>query len=500
MDFEAKYEISRAADFICTRNFTKVALQFPDELLKDSVRVVKVLRNKIRSIKGESDVGLYVMADTTYGSCCVDEVGASHIGADCVIHYGHTCLSPTSTLPAFLVFGKASVSVFDCAGNLYKSVLDKGKPVLVLFGLEYAYAIQSLQETLAAKSSTLSNSPSEQQIQFADVMNPVLNPSDYKTSNEHLGPSGTYTHGRSDGMTTGMQYSIGGLTWNLAEGCKMEDYMLFWIGSDNSAFANAVLTFNDCEIVRYDATENRLLSDTSNQRRILKRRYYLVEKAKDANIVGILVGTLGVAGYLHMIHQMKELITKVGKKAYTFVMGRPNPAKLANFPECDVFIYVSCAQTALLDSKEFLAPVITPFEAMLAFNSGSQWTGTYVMEFRNLISSSPVEPGKLSEEARFSFLKGGYVEDVDIQVAENGENNTGRALALADATEKALQLRDKYPNTLVNGTAKSGAEYLASRSYHGLDMYSIDSTAEPFFIGRSGKASGYKDESENRTS
>lgn len=38
------------------------------------------------------------------------------------------------------------------------------------------------------------------------------------------------------------------------------------------------------------------------------------------------------------------------------------------FTQCDVFIYVSCAETALLDSKEFLAPVITPFEAMLAFN------------------------------------------------------------------------------------------------------------------------------------
>lgn len=36
--------------------------------------------------------------------------------------------------------------------------------------------------------------------------------------------------------------------------------------------------------------------------------------------------------------------------------------------QCDIFIYVSCAQTALLDSKEYLAPVITPFEAMLAFS------------------------------------------------------------------------------------------------------------------------------------
>lgn len=36
--------------------------------------------------------------------------------------------------------------------------------------------------------------------------------------------------------------------------------------------------------------------------------------------------------------------------------------------QCDVFVFVSCAQTALFDSKEFLAPVITPFEAMVALS------------------------------------------------------------------------------------------------------------------------------------
>jgi len=39
------------------------------------------------------------------------------------------------------------------------------------------------------------------------------------------------------------------------------------------------------------------------------------------------------AGYLHIIEQMKELIKAAGKKSYTLVMGRPNSAKLANFPE-----------------------------------------------------------------------------------------------------------------------------------------------------------------------
>lgn len=50
--------------------------------------VVKALRQEL-----DSSVELYVMADTTYGSCCVDEVGAAHVSAECVVHYGHTCLS-----------------------------------------------------------------------------------------------------------------------------------------------------------------------------------------------------------------------------------------------------------------------------------------------------------------------------------------------------------------------------------------------------------------------
>ena len=34
---------------------------------------------------------------------------------------------------------------------------------------------------------------------------------------------------------------------------------------------------------------------------------------------------------------------------------------------------VACPQTALLDSREFLAPIITVFEAELAFTPGSEW-------------------------------------------------------------------------------------------------------------------------------
>lgn len=63
--------------------------QFPDELLKDSPRVAKALRSELGAA-----VRLFVMADSAYGSCCVDEIGASHVDAECVVHYGHACMSP----------------------------------------------------------------------------------------------------------------------------------------------------------------------------------------------------------------------------------------------------------------------------------------------------------------------------------------------------------------------------------------------------------------------
>ena len=51
--------------------------------------------------------------------------------------------------------------------------------------------------------------------------------------------------------------------------------------------------------------------------------------------VGILVGTLGVAGYQRAIAAVRDLAQRAGKKTYTLLMGKPSPVKLANFPEIE---------------------------------------------------------------------------------------------------------------------------------------------------------------------
>ena len=101
------------------------------------------------------------------------------------------------------------------------------------------------------------------------------------------------------------------------------------------------------------------------------RRYVMVQKARDADVFGILVGTLGVgkpcppirlpppplpklrrtrrtASYLPLITYLRKLLANKQKKSYTISVGKLNPAKLANFLEVECFVYVACVEGAIV--------------------------------------------------------------------------------------------------------------------------------------------------------
>lgn len=86
-NLESLYEIDRTVDAILKGNYQRITLQFPDELLADAASVATELEKR-------TGQHIYVLADTSYGSCCVDEVAAEHVNADLIIHYGRSCLSP----------------------------------------------------------------------------------------------------------------------------------------------------------------------------------------------------------------------------------------------------------------------------------------------------------------------------------------------------------------------------------------------------------------------
>lgn len=112
----------------------------------------------------------------------------------------------------------------------------------VFFGLEYAHAIPAVKEALAAYISSLNG-----EFLFADAMCSIISPSEASGPQNQFGLSYNQVAGECFCKGTGLDYTMGGLSWRLPEGRKMEDYLLFWIGLDNSAFTNVLLSFNNCE-------------------------------------------------------------------------------------------------------------------------------------------------------------------------------------------------------------------------------------------------------------
>lgn len=117
----------------------------------------------------------------------------------------------------------------------------------VLYGLEYSHAMLGIKEAfVGATTSKSRESNSKTEILFADVICSTINPSQKFDDAHEILRMGDASNNNDDPTVIG--YNIGGLAWNIPQGTKMEDYMLFWIGSENPAFANVVMTFNSCDI------------------------------------------------------------------------------------------------------------------------------------------------------------------------------------------------------------------------------------------------------------
>lgn len=66
---------------------------------------------------------------------------------------------------------------------------------------------------------------------------------------------------------------------------------------------------------------------------VIKKKHYIKERIKDSTHIGILICSLSIRDLIEHINRTKYLCKRTNKKCYIFSVGRPNVAKLANFPE-----------------------------------------------------------------------------------------------------------------------------------------------------------------------
>jgi 2-(3-amino-3-carboxypropyl)histidine synthase len=83
------FEIHKCIWKIRSHQVKIVALQFPEGLLMYACIISDI-------ISSYGNVKTIILGDVTYGACCIDDYSADKLNATFLIHFGHSCLVPTT--------------------------------------------------------------------------------------------------------------------------------------------------------------------------------------------------------------------------------------------------------------------------------------------------------------------------------------------------------------------------------------------------------------------
>ncbi len=530
------YEIERTVREIKQGRWQRIALQFPDDLLVDAPKVFEALSRGLRKsthcetaasanaeVKNEAldsdslmhgveklsisasessqqEERLYILADTSYGACCVDEIAAEHVDADVVVHYGRSCLSPTARVPVVYVFTHRPLSLAPVTAAFKDALPDPEQKVILMADVTYMDHIPELSQILREEGYFNLYATSITRDSSSPLPNRTV-PQSVKDNPQSL-----------------------------------RDWQLFHIGEPPSSLLLtlssrlAALHVYPTVTTPSIPASKAFLASTS---KALRRRYALLTSLSTVSVFGILINTLSVKNYLHIVQHVQAQILAAGKKSYTFVVGKVNAAKVANFSEVGGWVVIGCWESSLVESKDFWKPLITPFELELALKADGErvWTGEWRGDFQGILDASgregagmqpsnDIKSGEATETpVEHDTLGGGDFDSEPESAPPEFDLRTGRYVShsrpmqtgirsditsrmTSTGTNYSLVKRFNGDLATVGGAISPAAEFLkARRTWKGLGSdleiaydetgANTDVKGSPIEQGRSGIARGY---------
>lgn len=489
-----RYEISRTIEEIKQHKWRRIALQFPDHMLPHSPRVYQFLARGLEpsrpvavngsptqdgidppvsdvsklTIQDTKPVKLTILGDTSYGSCCVDEIAAEHVDADAVVHYGRACLSPTARLPVLHIFTRMELDHEVAVDFVRRHFPDVDTKVILTADVSYAHHVRPISQLLESAGYTDIFAASIIHDPSSSIPNRTV-PDTVKADPSSLSE------------------------WHLVHISDPPTSLLLTLISRMSS-------------IKIFPTDSDVQSTTTIDRptqMLLRRRYALVTSLTTISTWGILINTLSVKNYLSILTHIQRLIADAAKKSYLLVVGKLNAAKIANFSEIGGWVVIGCWESSLIDSKEFYRPIITPFELELVLKRDDErvWTGQWRGDFQGvLLDAATAAGGEESNKDLPDGLDGNVVGsangiDQDPSSEEESESEppefdlrTGRYVSRTRPMNNSSRMRSariggQQPGsstalakrskgdmiTAINGISSPAAEYLSQkRTWRGL--------------------------------
>lgn len=311
-DFEEK----RLEEEVKKRKPNVVLLQLPEGLKPEAPRLASIVENA-----GALPI---ISSDPCYGACDLALSEAKLLGADLIVHFGHSPMVFDADVPAVYIEVKTSISI--------KEAITKALPYLESWNkIGLVTTVQHVDQLEAAKS---------------------LLESAGKTV--FVGDEGYVKY---SGQILGCDFR------NAQSVSENVDAFVFVGGGRFHAIGLALATGKSTVIV--DPYEQIAYSVDEQVRRVLMQRWANISEAKKANTFGVLVSLKCGQMRLKEAIQLKEKLDQKGLAAVLFAAREITPRALMQFPRIDAFVNTACPRLSLDDAPNFGKPILSINELLV---------------------------------------------------------------------------------------------------------------------------------------
>ncbi|RDY14072.1 2-(3-amino-3-carboxypropyl)histidine synthase subunit 1, partial [Mucuna pruriens] len=328
------FEVHKSVWRVRSTGAKRVALQFPEGLLMYSLPLSDIFT----TFAAVSHC--YILGDVTYGACCVDDFAAAALGADLLIHYGHSCLVPidSTTLPCLYVFVDIKIDVHHFVETVRLNLESRAKTLVVAGTIQFASAIRTAK-------------PELEELGFR-VLIPQSKP---LSAGEVLG-------------CTAPKVSSNSL------GNEISESVLVFVADGRFHLEAFMIANPGIKAFRYDPYMGKLFLEEYDHVGMKQSRRNAVMKAREARSWGVVLGTLGRQGNPRILERLEKKMMEKGFDYTVVLMSELSPGRIALFEDSvDAWIQIACPRLSIDWGEAFVKPVLTPFEAEVALGVIPGW-------------------------------------------------------------------------------------------------------------------------------
>ena len=317
-----EFEVHKTVWRLQQENASVVALQFPEGLLMYACVLCDIFEHFC-------GVRVIIMADVTYGACCVDDFTARALGADFLVHYGHSCLVTvdTTTIKTLYVFVDVGIDVDHLVATIKLNFPDPTQRLTLLGTIQFGRAIHAANDALKAAG-------------WGTVDVPQCRP---LSAGEVLGcTSPTIAEGTCDA--------------------------LIFVADGRFHLESAMIANPELPAYRYNPFDKAITRERYDTVQMKKNRLNAIERARGATTYGVILGTLGRQGNTGILNHICAMLTARGHPHIVLLLSEIFPAKLTLLKEVDAWVQIACPRLSVDWGHFFTKPLLSTYEFEVAMD------------------------------------------------------------------------------------------------------------------------------------